>query len=116
MDIADLHQYKKISDANNSAALAGHKAEKSAENVRALERKVERLIAINHALWELLKEAGQMSDEHLETRVAYLQAEHEKSKGAVSCVKCKRTSAAKFGKCMYCGEELPKQSLFLQLR
>lgn len=73
-----------------------------------------RLVMINEALWQLLREAGQMSEEHLTSRVAGLEEKYEKlgNRTVATCPKCNRPTSTKHVKCMYCGQEMPKGSVF----
>jgi hypothetical protein len=116
MDLYDLRQNKGINDAQGSAERAAAKADQFGEQLRGLERRMAKLIAVNEALWQLLKEAGQLSEEHLTQRVEAIEARSaDRTRTVTTCQKCKRATTTKHVKCMYCGTELPRGTVFDQL-
>ena len=112
-----MRQNKNIADAKGSADRAGIRADQVNDQVRQLERRLEKLAGITEALWELLKEAGQMTEEHIFERVKTIEARQssQKNRAVVVCPKCNRTTVSKQVKCMYCGQDIPKTNIFDQL-
>lgn len=116
MDLYDLRQNQGINEAKGSADRAAARADQFGEQLRALERRMAKLILVNQALWELLKEAGQMTEQHLTARVDAIEAQSAgKTSTVTTCSKCNRATTTKHVKCMYCGTELPRGSVFDQL-
>jgi len=76
--------------------------------VRDLEDRLDRLTLVCMALWELLKERGELSEEDLATKVREIdlrdgQADGKISKQVKRCASCDRVMSPRHQACMYCG-------------
>lgn len=79
--------------------------------VRELERSVEKLTLINYALWTMLQEKLDMTEADLLERVRVVDLldgkldGRLKEKTVAKCDACNRTMSKRHVRCMYCGEE-----------
>ena len=78
--------------------------------VQELRADVERLYFITEALWRILREKQQLSDDEIVRQIAMIDMEDGKLDGRKApqppkpCPKCGRNLAKQRIKCMYCGE------------
>lgn len=82
--------------------------QKSAPN--ELERRINKLELICMALWSLLRENTDLTDDDLAARVEKIDAmdgsvDGRVAKGQIKCPQCNRVMSSKHEKCMYCGFE-----------
>ncbi len=110
MDLYDVVQNRRVNEAKSAAERSAGQSANTAENVRSLERRVRELTAITEALWLLLREAGQMTEEHLESRLSEVRKRVAETRGTAVCPQCNRTGTLKHPNCLYCGAPLPRQS------
>jgi hypothetical protein len=87
------------------------------EASRQTDDRVDQLLLICSAMWQLLKEKTNLTEDDLINRVAQLDAEDGNADGKLSnrvqkCVKCDRTIAAKHHRCLYCGHQVHIDNLF----
>lgn len=81
--------------------------------LKELTHQIQRLMLLNQALWELVRERLNLTDADLE-RVAQdvdLRdgvADGRMTETALRCPKCGRVSSSKHWKCLYCGVEFEK--------
>ncbi|NOX96535.1 MAG: hypothetical protein GXO98_00425 [Nitrospirae bacterium] len=75
-----------------------------------LEHQVERLLMITEALWEMVKEQHEYTDEELATRVQNIDLRDGVLDGKVAakskvdtCASCKRKLSRRHTICIYCG-------------
>ena len=113
MDIFDLYQQKRIWDAESKAASAGRDASQASERVetevRRLEAKIDGLALISEALWELLRERAQLTDDDIRKKMEEIDlrdgiADGKITSVATTCTKCQRKTFTRSPVCMYCGE------------
>ena len=79
-----------------------------------LEARVDKLTLICMALWTLLKDATNLTDEQLAQRVKEIDLSDGRLDGKIShtvhnCPKCNRVLSQKHKRCLYCGYELPQK-------
>ncbi|MCM8542616.1 MAG: hypothetical protein NE328_20285 [Lentisphaeraceae bacterium] len=106
---------------NNKSTLSTANARADASDAKLrvdyLEGEVERLLMISEALWGILKEQLQYSDDELVRRVQEIDMRDGQLDGKVSksapkkCTACGRTVMKKRPQCMYCGH-IVKSDLF----
>jgi hypothetical protein len=78
----------------------------------ALEARCDRLAVLCEAMWTLLRDQLNLTDEQLLDRINEVDLTDGRLDGkvergsAITCHKCNRNVARKFAKCMYCGEPL----------
>ena len=104
----DIHQNSKIGEANARATAGMMQAERAGDRVAELEERVDKMALLNLALWTLLKEKLNATDEELTLRVQQLDLMDGKLDGRikgtpVDCPDCQRTLHQKHRKCLYCG-------------
>ncbi|MBL8520161.1 MAG: hypothetical protein JNK75_05765 [Betaproteobacteria bacterium] len=113
MDLFDLYQQKRIWDAEAKADNAGrdaaHASERVATEVRRLEAKIDGLALICEALWELLRERTQLTDDDIRKKMQEIDLRDGVADGkitsvATECRKCQRKTFTRNPVCMYCGE------------
>jgi hypothetical protein len=101
-------------DAYDAATYAHKEAEKAARTVqdieKTLEEKIDRLALICRAMWELLRESNNISEESLLRKVNEVDLLDGSLDGKVrippkKCSKCGRTVSKRHMRCIYCGSE-----------
>lgn len=98
---------------NSKSTLSSSNARSDASGAKLkvdyLEGEVERLLMISEALWGILKEQLQYTDDELVRRVQEIDLRDGQLDGKVSksapkkCTSCGRTVMKKRPQCMYCG-------------
>jgi ribosomal protein S27AE len=112
-DSNDMHNAQAASHAQSSARSA-HEA------VRDTEQQLERLAFICQAMWSLLREQTNLSEQDLLTRMQELQEQDKATQSEQAnsnqqrprCPECGRTFNPRHDKCLYCGTAKPLQSAF----
>jgi ribosomal protein S27AE len=87
---------------------ARHRVSEAKLNISELEDRVDRLSLLSMALWTLLREQLNLTDEQLAQRVQDIDLSDGKLDGRIStasskCEKCGRMLSARHVKCIYCG-------------
>lgn len=113
----EAHQSAKIASASASAATATDRAARVADEVSDLKRKVAHLSLVSQALWELLRENTDFTDEHLLHKIEEIDARDGRSDGKmgatlVPCPKCGRQCNSARGSCLYCGASIQRRHVF----
>jgi len=114
----DLHQERRIGEAQESAGQAARKATDFQERVRFLEERVDRVVLLNMALWSLLRERARLSDQDLMARMEQIDLQDGVADGKVTrtgpttCPQCSRTFSPRHRRCLYCGHEAAAQTPF----
>ena len=72
------------------------------------EDRLNRLTLICQALWELLRDRGELTEEDLITKISEIDLRDGRADGKISkqikhCPKCDRVMSPRHQKCMYCG-------------
>lgn len=85
--------------------------------VRYLEDRVDRMSLICMAMWSLMRDKTNLTEEDLMERVKLLdlmdgQADGKATRTVSKCVKCNRPMNVRHKKCLYCGSEKLIQSAF----
>ena len=115
--IWDLHQEMRIYQVDKAAIRADSQAHEATRYVRHLEAKVDRLALICRAMWEVLRENDNLTEEDLLKKVEEVDLLDGKLDGKVTiapkkCSSCGRQMAPKHTRCLYCGEEKLLDSAF----
>jgi ribosomal protein S27AE len=113
----DLHQERRIGDAQQSASQAARKATDFQDRVRGLEDRIDRLLLTNMALWSLLRETMGVTDEDLNARIREIDLRDGVPDGKVTrsprmCPQCQRTFSPRHRRCLYCGQEVAAATPF----
>lgn len=81
--------------------------------VRDLRFQVARMMLLNQALWELLRDRLQLKDADLERLAKEIDLrdgveDGQVTNGPLQCPRCGRISNSRHWKCLYCGQEFEK--------
>ncbi len=76
--------------------------------VSTVDDKLERLMLVNAALWELIRDSTSLSDDDLKRKIQEIDLRDGKLDGKMSsspssCKDCGRTIGRRHHKCIYCG-------------
>ncbi|MEM7682959.1 MAG: hypothetical protein AAF288_13480 [Planctomycetota bacterium] len=91
---------------------------KAAREVAFLEKRLDRAVLVNLALWSLIQDKLGLTEEDLLSRVRVLDEMDGKADGKAAadrvapCHACKRPVSQRQDKCMYCGAEKRVSSAF----
>ena len=82
-----------------------------------LQERVDKLNLVCLAMWELIREKTNLTEDDLTTRVAMIDARDGVADGKVTrrtqpCPKCQRPMSAEHRKCLYCGFAKPVETAF----
>jgi chromosome segregation ATPase len=113
----DIYQQGKITEAQQQAEKAANKADRFADEIKSLERRLDRLTLATQALWEMLRDAGHHSEGELVAKMQDIVLRDGSVDGKISrttkvCSRCGRNSNSKRLECLYCGEPLGNPNLF----
>lgn len=89
------------------------KAAEAVTELSYLKQKVEMLISVTEALWEILKQATESNDDVLKDIVKQVE---EKVDIPNNCPKCGQVLQKNIPKCIYCGTENNITDVFDKLR
>ena len=108
----DLIQQRQIGLANQAAARAASSANRTEADIVELERVIETLMLGCQAMWELLREQGNLTDEMLLRRMQEVDLRDGTRDGrmgtvASTCPNCSRPNNPRHERCVYCGGPLP---------
>jgi ribosomal protein S27AE len=103
-------------DTGMSASGGQNNVARELEQAQTAER-IDQLLLVNAAMWELLSEKAGLTEADLVTRIAEIDARDGVADGKMTsapilCPKCQRTIFPKHQKCLYCGEPRPVESIF----
>ena len=89
--------------------------DRAARRVQALEARVDQLGMVTQALWELLREQADLTDQQLLDRIEEIDlrdsgGDGKDAQGGAQCASCGRRSCRNHMTCMYCGHELEADS------
>ncbi len=120
MDMYDLVQRKQIKTTRQSVGFVAEAAQRQARRtdmeIHDLEMRVEQLLTLNEAMWQLLCETTGLTDAHLAYRVYELDQsdgvrDGRKKVRANRCT-CGAMVAARLEQCQFCGAPAPERSPF----
>lgn len=103
-----LHQSRQASTAQSEAARATSRAASADRNVEALIDRLDKLTLVNMAVWSLVREQLELTEEQLAERVREIDLADGVEDGKVTlqvakCPKCGRVMSPRHKKCLYCG-------------
>ena len=103
--------------ANRQAAAASTEAASAKRDVAYLEDQLERMKLVCAAVWEIVKEKHNLTEDDLIAKIAQLDAKDGIADGKFSraprkCIKCNRTVNDNQRTCIYCGAVQPFESVF----
>jgi hypothetical protein len=115
--IVDLYQQGRIQDAQSSADRASAKAEAVHERLASQERRIERLALHCQAMWEMLRERAQFTDEEFVNKILEVDLRDGRTDGRMGaqisdCPNCKQKTNSRRATCVICGVELARKHSF----
>lgn len=115
--IFDLYQQSCITQVSDKAAEAKDEVTRMRAQVDDLQRRLDTLILASQAMWELLRQHGQLGDADLMEKMQEVDlrdgtADGRITTGAVGCPNCGRRSRSTRRLCVYCGATLPAHHMF----
>ncbi len=121
MDLFDFYQHGQIRQAADAADDARSEAQRVAQDLRKLEQRFDRLNLVTQALWEIVREATQITDERLVRKMQEIDLRDGTADGRmtpmpVECPACRRRSNSRRDQCIYCGAKLPGRNLLERLQ
>ena len=109
----ELHQNRRIGEAQSEARNSETRARDLAHQVEVLRQAIEKLALVYAAMWSLLQEKAQLKDEDLANRMQQIDMMDGVADGRISpqkaltCAKCLRPLSRTHERCMYCGAFSP---------
>ena len=87
-------------------------ADRAQSKAESVEQRLDRALLTMEAMWTLLRERLQVTDEQLAQRIVDVDESDGVLDGRVrrplkSCPHCKKTIPGRFPRCLYCGEAVP---------
>ncbi|MFT4175679.1 MAG: hypothetical protein QM627_03405 [Luteolibacter sp.] len=115
--IWEAYQQTKIAGAERSAERAMSKADRYADDIAAIRRHVDRLSLACQAMWELLRDHSDLTEEDIETQMLEIDARDGKIDGRIAtqlvdCSSCGRPTNTKRLTCVMCGAPMKRQHQF----
>ena len=113
----DVYQQQQIGQAQRTAISASQKNINLSERVDRLEDQIDSLAIVCQAMWELLSEHLTDPIDQLNEKVHEIDLRDGKLDGKMrrvetSCAQCNRSLHARHRHCMYCGHQMPQESIF----
>jgi hypothetical protein len=105
----ELHQHRRIGEAQSDARRSQEKARGLEHEVAMLQQSVEKLALVNAAMWSLLQDKSGLKDDDLLNRMQAIDMQDGVADGRISsrkppaCAKCQRPMSRTHERCMYCG-------------
>jgi len=83
------------------------------QRIKDLEYEVQRLMLLNQALWELVRERLDVEEADLEVKAHAIDMRDGVEDGrmtevGLACPSCGRVSSSKHWRCLYCGQEFQR--------
>jgi DNA repair exonuclease SbcCD ATPase subunit len=105
----DMRQDREIDNARTEADRHAARSRTTAAELDELRTAVDRLALTNQALWELLRERTELTDDELTAKIREVDERDGHADGRMSretekCPSCGRPNSAGRGRCLYCGE------------
>ena len=113
----ETYQQTRIAEAERTAEGAEAKADRYARTVEDLQRHVERLSLACQAMWELLRECSNLTEEDLEKKILEVDGRDGRVDGkmgnqVLDCPACGRKTSSKRNACVMCGAPIKRASQF----
>lgn len=113
----DLYQQGQIGAAKEAAADAKNRAQTAQELFLQMEKRVMRLSLHCQAMWEMLRERAEFTDDQLAAKVLEVDLRDGRTDGRIAtqvsdCPSCGRKTNSKRTICVICGAELPREHAF----
>lgn len=121
MDLFDImweiHQEHEFSNARSDISIARTKSSSTKDEIKCLQQKFEKLSITCQALWELVKDKTDLTDDMIIAKIEEIDLRDGVDDGketatAIVCSKCGRKTNSRRDLCMYCGAKLGKKEIF----
>ena len=112
-----MHQQMGVAEAQRSAQSAKNRAGRAESRLIAMDEKIERLSLACQALWELLRDSTEITEEDILNTMSEIDIRDGVADGKITtvvllCPGCGRRGNSKRTTCLYCGHELDKDNVF----
>ena len=113
----ESYQQTRLADAERAAESAESKADRYARTVEDLQRHANRLSLACQAMWELLRECSDLTEDDLEKKILEIDGRDGCVDGkigvqALDCPACGRKTNSKRSSCIMCGAPIKRPSQF----
>ena len=113
----EVYQHSKIANAERTAEQAKSKADRYATDISNIQRHVERLSLACQAMWELLRDHSDLTEQDIEAKILEIDARdgHVDGKMAIQhtqCDSCGKPTNSRRTSCVMCGAILKRQHQF----
>lgn len=113
----DIHQQARIDEIGQTVKKTEQTTGDVREEVKELEKRVDRLALLSQALWELLRTHSDVTDVHLRAKIDEIDRRDGRKDGKISpmlsnCPKCGKPMNCAISGCAYCGGTNPRQNVF----
>jgi hypothetical protein len=116
----DLHQQRRINDVQGAASDARSSAHDAQREARDLRTALEQMTLANRAMWELVRDRLNLSDEELVNRMQEIDLRDGVRDGRITpsaesgrCTHCNRKLSPRHERCIYCGQSNPRYAPFV---
>lgn len=111
--IWEIYQQTKINQAKNTAQEAKTSADRQAYDIVSIHEKVDRLTLCCQAMWELLRDHSDLTEEHIDAKILEIDGRDGNIDGKISaqmidCPACGRPTNTRRSMCVICGAPLSK--------
>lgn len=106
----DAYQQNQIINAADDIRTASLAARSATDEARRMQAQLDHLSMVNMALWSIVRERLNLSDDDLAERVKEIDLSDGNLDGRIAggtkqCGNCGRTMATRHARCIYCGGE-----------
>jgi hypothetical protein len=113
----EIYQQSRINQANNRTRRVAADSQKIAHSMRILEDKIDSLSLTCQALWEIVRESTNLTEEALNRKIREVDLRVGRQDGKLgsrgkTCTNCGRVYNVRHLRCMYCGEPKSKDHVF----
>lgn len=115
--IWDSYHTRRNQSAQSSNEKAKRKADRFSEDIADLRQHTERLSLACQAMWELLRDFSDLTEEHIENKILEIDARDGKADGRMSpqlldCWECGRPTNSSRRACVMCGAPIDRPHQF----
>ena len=106
----DMYQSRQIAAASAEAANANDRVSRTNDEIAHLKKRIDKMVLVNCAMWELLKEKTDVTDIELKAKILEVDAADGAIDGKMGtatryCTNCGKTMHPKHANCLYCGKD-----------
>ena len=115
--IWETYNHAKAINAESAAARAEMKEERQSQKMQDVSDQVERLSLACQAMWELIRDRTQLTEQDLENKITEIDGRDGRVDGKIStqslnCHNCGKPTHSKRSFCVMCGAPLRRQHKF----